>query len=688
MSQHSPGRIVRNIIALLITQLGTWTITLVLTLVLPRYLGVQLYGVYAFVFSFTGFVSIGMNLGMGTYLTWRIAQHPEEAGKLTLNALAIQVPLAIAFSLLALVSVPLTDTSLLVIHLTVITAAANAAGAMVSTCVSGLAGLQNMRVPSFIGLGCSTAGTVGILITVQMHGNIVVLAACGLGAQSLNLLLMFAYAQVKLHLLGPIDFRLWPKIVGGGMPFFAWSVVLLFYGQVDITLTKVLAGDTVVGWYAAANRIVSIPVFLPTIVVTAVLPALSHERVPSSPRFRQLATHSMRMVMLVGIPAAAGTVLLATHLVALLRFPATFNQISPLIVILGVNMPLIGLDMVLGTVLIATGRQKAWTGVGIISAIFNPLANLWAIPFTQHMYGNGAIGASVVTVATECIMLVGALVLLPRPLFTWADVGYIVRCLVAAALMIPAVHGIIGYGTISIALAVTYGVVIYAMAAYILRLFTNDDIRAVVQTIQARLGTSGAQLDGRMVADNARRVLANVQISAQTAAGRLMTISRPLATGATHLATNAARAMGTISQPLTSAVRQTAARMGGAISRPLGSIARNAGFVPGEGALAPATTETGAESDPLTVLPWGMQQIATAPAPVISALTEADAPHNGHNGHNGNGNGSVGNAGTASTASSADDEPRHVEPSSVRRAEPSKVPPGVPRKVPRTIPLK
>ncbi|HLJ81988.1 MAG TPA: polysaccharide biosynthesis C-terminal domain-containing protein, partial [Ktedonobacterales bacterium] len=541
------------------------------------------------------------------------ARNPEEAGKLTRNALIIQIPLAIILGLLAIEVVSLVDTSLLVIHLTVITAIGAAGAAMVGTCVSGLAGLQNMRVPSFIGLGCATAGTAGIVIGVQLQANIVVLAACGLGAQALNLALLLVYAQTKMRLLGPINFRLWPQLIGGGMPFFAWSVVLLFYGQVDITLTKILAGDTVVGWYAAANRIVSIPIFLPTIVVTAVLPALSHERVPSSPRFRELTSHSLRMVMLAGIPAAVGTVLLADRLVSLLRFPATFAQISPLIVILGINMPLIGLDMVMGTVLIAIGRQKAWTCVGVISAIFNPLANLWAIPYTQHVYGNGAIGAAAVTFATEFIMLVGALVLLPRPLFTWSDVGYIFRCLMAAALMVPAVRAMAGYGAISITLAVIYGAAIYGMAAYILRLFTASDIRGVMQTVQARLGTSGAPFDGRMMADSARRMLAN---AAQTAAGRIKTISRPLASGAAYV-------VGSISQPLTSAARQTALRMGGAISRPLSASSRSAEMATDTPVLPRFGNLTGAEANPSGIPPWGLP--ATAPLPSLAeVLAETD----------------------------------------------------------------
>ncbi len=89
--------------------------------------------------------------------------------------------------------------------------------------------------------------------------------------------------------------------------------------------------------------------------------------------------------------------------------------------------------MILGTALIAASRQRAWTIVGIFAGIFNPLVNLWAIPFTQNNphIGNAAVGAAVVTVATELVMFIGALYLRPKGVFTRWDIWYVGRCLIA-----------------------------------------------------------------------------------------------------------------------------------------------------------------------------------------------------------------------------------------------------------------
>ncbi|MGH2515084.1 MAG: polysaccharide biosynthesis C-terminal domain-containing protein, partial [Ktedonobacterales bacterium] len=238
--------------------------------------------------------------------------------------------------------------------------------------------------------------------------------------------------------------------------------------------------------------------------------------------------------------------------VSLLHYPKTFTEISPLIAILAINMPLVAVDMVLGTVLIALGKQKSWTLVGVVACVANPLVNLWAIPFTQHVFGDGAIGASITTVQSEVIMFVGALILRPKGVFTGWDVWYIFRCLLAAGLMIPAVWGLSTQAGVGILPAVCYGIVVYALAVYALQVVRNGDFKALVVVIGARLGLNDAsQL-------NWRTLRAQLGLDARVANTR----------GAL------ARTRGVISRPL-GVVSRPLARAGSAVSQPLTSARHN-----------------------------------------------------------------------------------------------------------------
>jgi PST family polysaccharide transporter len=488
MNRHA--KVVRNILALLVNQLGTWTITLVLTFVVPPYLGVKLYGAYAFVAAYTSFFALAMSLGTGTYLTWRIAREPAEAARLTVNTLALQIPLGLLSIVVCLAVLPVLSPDPLLSHLAAVMIVSTVLGALYATCASALGGLQNMRVPAMISLAYLALSAAMTVACVVLHQSVIVIAFASLFGPVVGTGAILLYTQRTIHLRLRINPRLWPVIVKGGMPFFTWSAVLMFYAQIDVPMLEIMAGNSAVAWYSVALRVVSIPVFVPTIIVTAIMPALSKERSVDSQNFRELASRSIRTIAAVNIPACVGTILLAPSLLRLLHYPTSFFQAIPLIQILAVNLPLVAIDMVLGTVLVGLGKQKAWTAVGVIAAVVNPIANLWAIPATQHIYGNGAIGASLTTVLTELVMLFGGLCLCPRSIFTGWDLFYIIRCLAAAAVMLPAVWALSHVPGIGIIPAVAYGVVIYAFAAYTLQVVRNDDLKGVLGAVLGRIGVA------------------------------------------------------------------------------------------------------------------------------------------------------------------------------------------------------
>lgn len=532
-------RVLRNIVALLITQLGTWSISLVLTLLVPSYLGPARYGLYSFVGSYVGFFALGMQLGTGTYLTWRIAREPELAPRLLFNTLLLQLPLALVCGIAAVLIVPALDPDPFVRELILILVVTNTLTALSATGIAALSGFQLMRVPAFINLFSVAVSAALLILSIRFHAGLEVFLLAGLAGQVVGLLALAAYTLRKIPFRPRADPRLWRSILVGGLPFFSWSLILLFYGQVSVSMLKILAGNTVVGWYAAANRIVGIPVFLPSIVIIAILPALSAEGTASSPRFLQLTSRSLRLVALITIPAAVGMIMLANNLTALLHFPSSFDQVGPIIAVLAANIPLIAVDMVLGTVLIALGRQKAWAAVGVVAAIVNPAANLWLIPYTAARFGNAAIGAACATLLTELVMLAGALILRPKTIFTRWDLWFIVRCLMAAALMVPAVLALASRTSIGTVAAVGYGIVVYAMAAYTLQAVRNDDLVGLFRLVVGRvgLGSSLKNVDAReafdVVTTQTRAIeggaLTNPALSAVngSTAARLAAISLP-----------------------------------------------------------------------------------------------------------------------------------------------------------------
>jgi len=125
--------------------------------------------------------------------------------------------------------------------------------------------------------------------------------------------------------------------------------------------------------------------------------------------------------------------------------------------------------------------------VGCIAVVFNPAANFIAIPLTKTRFGDGAIGASIVTVATEVVMMIGAIYLRPSGVLDRATQSFLVRCAVASAVMIPPV---MLADRAPLAVKVAIGVAAFVIATLGLRLASvresRDGVSQILRSIRER----------------------------------------------------------------------------------------------------------------------------------------------------------------------------------------------------------
>jgi hypothetical protein len=121
--------------------------------------------------------------------------------------------------------------------------------------------------------------------------------------------------------------------------------------------------------------------------------------------------------------------------------------------------------------------------------VFNPLLNLFAIPMTTRAFGNGAVGASVITVATELLMLSGALYLVrSRGIVDKQTRSYLCRCVVACAVMVGVV--ILASG-LWLPARVVAGMGTYGLASWALGTLSIDELRRRSLRVLARARPRG-----------------------------------------------------------------------------------------------------------------------------------------------------------------------------------------------------
>ncbi|MDE3095521.1 MAG: flippase [Chloroflexota bacterium] len=462
---YRTARIVQNVLALLSGQVLTWLATSIIVFALPRYLGDANLGKLTFAWGFTSVFGAFIGFGTPIWLTRAIAREPERAPHLAFNALVARLPIivvAFAASTVMLQALGYPASTRVVVYIAMAWTSASACSSIVA---ASLQGLERMTVLSMMGV------VEKVLIVIFGVGSLAFLGA-GLdvwalvvfGAGVVSMLVLTGYFWRVAGLSTRIDLPLWRTLFMGSAPFLAWGIATTIYGGIDVTMLSLFSNDHVVGWYGAAYRFVGIPAFIPFALTTALLPSLSRAIDTRSDR---AAGRALEIAVLLTLPIALFLLVGAAPTIHFFRYAPAFDHSIVLLQILSLHVPLVAISMIAVTVLIARNREKAWLVVSVGAAILNPLLNLVAIPYFQHLNGNGAVGAAITTVITEASVVAGAFWLLRKDTFGWANALVCARGLAAGVPMVLAMWLATPYGLIPIIAAggLSYGVAALAFGA-------------------------------------------------------------------------------------------------------------------------------------------------------------------------------------------------------------------------------
>jgi O-antigen/teichoic acid export membrane protein len=488
----SPVRsVAKGAFALLSTQPLTWAASTISIILAPRYLGDVAFGQAMLGATLVALAGPVVSLGLLEYLSRSLASRSKNAP----HEATVAWPVMTIAALLATVVLGVGVTfSGLQLGTPIVLLAALATIAMTPThglLLTLLRGQERMGRFAFVN---TLSGVCGALVPV-----IVLVAGGGLNGFALSNAIVFGVAlfiswrtsgirlpRVKLTI---------PALLGllpAGLPFFGWTLTMQFYGQIDRIMIGLLAPVQVMGWYGAATRIVGIPIFVPTLIVTPLFPALTRCR-DDRAVFRHTLNASLRATLLATAPFCAATAAAAPAIPRFLGWPAEFDAATLPMTILAPNLTLIAMDMMLGTALLALGFERKWLMVGLVAAVVNPLLNLIAIPFAQATWGNGGIGAAAVTVVTESVMLSGALVLMPRGLLDRALVYAAFSTCVGGGVFVLVTRALLSYG-LPLPAALVPGALCFVVAVLALRVVSVEELGQLRQhagrAVGAKFGRS------------------------------------------------------------------------------------------------------------------------------------------------------------------------------------------------------
>jgi PST family polysaccharide transporter len=411
----------------------TTALAIVFSAALGRTLGASDFGLYFLISSFSAFAYVPVDWGQQTYVIREVARHPERGSLLLGTTLVLRTAGA------ALVTVP---SGL----------AAWALGYDAITCWYTVVFIA-VSLPFFLaqsyGMVFRARDQMGLDAGVSVANKIaligIALGALALGrglpgvmaAQALAGFIALAVATYLYRRVTTGSLRYSPRvareILVGGTVFFSSSVLSSIQPYIDVVILSKLAPSDAIGWYGAAKNIMGTMIAPAVILGAASFPHLVRSAAHRGP-FKAHVRAALRPILWLGALAAIGTFLFADDAIAIVYGQ---RQFAPSGIILKVYAPgflLLFMNVLFVYALVALGRAKAAAVVKMANLVVCVALELVLIPIFQRHAGNGGIGVVAAFVASEFVVLGGAIFLLRQEGFGLDISVDIARALGSAAL--------------------------------------------------------------------------------------------------------------------------------------------------------------------------------------------------------------------------------------------------------------
>jgi O-antigen/teichoic acid export membrane protein len=487
---EEPGRLGKNLAALGVGQLFTWTMTLAWTLVVPRLLGPGDMGLITTGLAVAGILQIVLGAGTGVYVARELVVAPDRSGRVLVSAMAVRLLLTPLFMAAIVLWAQLANYSSdgkLVLYLS---GGATVLFLLTEPVTSFFQASERMHYKALgDGINKAAQGLVGILVTLLGFGALG-FAGVWLVASGVVLVLSLRWARRYVHFERRTTVRDVRQIVRGSLVYWTNGLFFMIYLWIDTAMLSLMTNPTVVGWYGVPTKLFQTMLFVPTMITTAWLPRLVRGAERSRQDLRTVARTPIALILGLGVPIASLVAISASPAIHLVYGPA-YAQAVPVLVILGVGLVPMYLSIILGMTCIAANRQSRWTWLMAGATIVNPVLNAVLIPLTQHRFHNGAIGAAIALVTTEALVVTGGIFIVGPQVFGVATLKRVVRVGVASAGMCIVALLTRGAGPV---VSLSAGALGLILLVWLCRVVTPDERRQLLEWCRRAARRLGARL--------------------------------------------------------------------------------------------------------------------------------------------------------------------------------------------------
>jgi O-antigen/teichoic acid export membrane protein len=274
------------------------------------------------------------------------------------------------------------------------------------------------------------------------------------------------------------------NLIRSGLAFLVYGALGVIYYRIDTVMLSVYGTSTAVGVYGAAYRLLDTLMFVPGIVIGAVVsPMMSKYYVDDDRKLRLTVEKSTIAMLLCALPATAGLLVAAPNIIGFVYHRHDFVGSEAVLQGLAIGLIALYLNTVLTTVLVSTGQERKLPIMAAAALVFNVGINLLLIP---HFMATGAAWA---TSLTEMLLFGIGLVMVDRALIP-VQLWLASLKIIAATLLMASVAYLLNTYTILVIIPVAG--IVYVGAILALRVLPAEDL-ARLSSVFTRFTSRGAR---------------------------------------------------------------------------------------------------------------------------------------------------------------------------------------------------
>lgn len=469
--------IVKNTGVLILMHIVTMILGLIFTVLLARCFGDIAFGKYSFALAFTTLFAILIDPGFNQLTIREVARDKRLAKKYMGNILIIKLLLSFFFfafvaSAVNLMQYP-SDTKMIIYIFgayTVLTSFGQLFGSIFQA-------FERMEYNLYL-ITIEKVIVVSIGLTLLFLGyNLIQVVSICLFSGVIYILLSWMVTVKKFTKPDfELDFAFWKHTIIRAIPFGIFSIFMTMNYRIDTVMLSVVKGDAVVGWYNAAYKLIFALTLIPSSFIGALFPVFSRLSTTPNSSLKVAYEKSFKYLLVLVIPIAFGTIILAYKIIMLLFGEGYTHSIIALQILILSIIPIF-LYHLLGAVILAIDKEKYTIPMWGICATTNVILNLILIPRFSY------VGASITKLLSETILFIQFFYFVSKCLYRIPLRKVLYKPLIASLLM-----GlfIFYFKEMNFAILIGLAIFIYISILFITRTFSKEDIQLFKQVFKGR----------------------------------------------------------------------------------------------------------------------------------------------------------------------------------------------------------